>query len=145
MSQAENLPQPGALELLPDLLATFGQQSQLDFEIEFFQCVLRRRPEYLDVLRCQGQLLSRKGLHTEALAIDRRVVQLAPADPIAHYNLACSLARTGDPHQAIATLRRAIARGYRDLEYLETDPDLDALHNEPAYRELLRECGREQS
>ena len=144
MSQAEKLPQPTDRELLPDLLATFGQQSQLDFEIEFFQCVLRRRSDYLDVLRCQGQLLSRKGLHTEALAIDRRVVQLSPADPIAHYNLACSLARTGESQQAIAMLRRAVARGYRDLEYLETDPDLDSLRNEPAYRELLRECGRDQ-
>jgi tetratricopeptide (TPR) repeat protein len=144
MSQAENLPQLDALELLADLTALHGQQSQLDFEIEFFQSVLRRRPDYLDVLRCQGQLLSRKGLHAQALAIDRRVVQQAPHDPIAHYNLACSLARNDQPQEAVDELRRAISHGYRDMEYLETDPDLESLRNQPGYRELLQEYGERQ-
>ena len=138
MSQAENLPQPDALELLPDLTALHGQQSQLDFEIEFFQSVLRRRPDYLDVLRCQGQLLSRKGLHAQALAIDQRVVQQAPHDPIAHYNLACSLALSKRRSDALRSLRRAIDLGYKDYDWMSQDPDLEGLQKLKEFQLLLK-------
>ena len=91
MSLANDLPESDLLGDLPQaVLSHFRDQSQLDFDLEFFDGVLRRHPEYLDVLRCQGQLLSRKGLHERALEIDRRVVQLGPQDAVAHYNLAAA-------------------------------------------------------
>ena len=80
------------------------EQSQLDFEIEFFQRVLSRQPDFVDVLRCQGQLLTRKGLHARALEVDQRLVELRPKDGVAHYNLACSLALGRRPAEAIAEL-----------------------------------------
>jgi Flp pilus assembly protein TadD len=123
------------------LLSQLQQQNQLDFDIEFYGHILVRNGDYLDVLRCQGQLLSRKGLHKQALAIDRRLVELAPGDGVAHYNLGCSLALVGSSQEAIDALRQALIRGYNDFEYLEADRDLDSLRNNPAYQQLLREFG----
>lgn len=124
-----------------DSSSSWQQQSQLDFDIEFYGRILERNRDYLDVLRCQGQLLSRKGLHKQALEIDRRLVKLAPSDGVAHYNLGCSLALAGCSSEAIDALRQALLRGYNDYEYLESDRDLDSLRDTPAYHELMREFG----
>ena len=39
--------------------------------------------------------------------------------------------------QAMATLRRSVAAGYRDLLSLRTDPDLDPLRSRQDFRMLL--------
>ena len=116
-------------------------KSQLDFDLAFFGRILNRRPDYVDVLRCQGELLSRKGLHEQALAVDRQLAELLPTDYVVRYNLACSLAMGGHPREAIAALRAALENGYDDFEYLESDSDLDPLRDDPAYRALMREYG----
>jgi predicted Zn-dependent protease len=128
---------------LPDsVVAGFRDQSQIDFDIGFFDQILLRGPDYVDVLRCQGELLTRKGLHERALQIDRRLSHLLPFDPVVHYNLACSLALVGERQEAIATLRRALDRGYSDWEYLTSDTDLESLRDEPEFLALLRDYGR---
>ncbi|MFO0967051.1 MAG: hypothetical protein U0793_15905 [Gemmataceae bacterium] len=115
------------------------EQSQLDFEIEFFDGILKRCPEYLDVLRVQGNNLTLKGRFAESLHIDKRLVQLRPLDPLAHYNLACSFALLKKTDPAIKTLRRAIELGYRDFRYMREDRDLDFIRNDPRFKQILRE------
>ncbi|HEV3203039.1 MAG TPA: hypothetical protein VGY77_01590 [Gemmataceae bacterium] len=116
-----------------------AQQEQLDFEIEFFNAILERRPEYVDVLRVMGNNLTIKGLYAQGLQIDKRLVQLRPGDPLAHYNLACSYALLQRLEQCLKTLRRAIELGYRDFRYMREDRDLDSVRNDPRFRQLLRE------
>ena len=113
--------------------------SQLDFELEFFNGILERSPDYVDVLRVLGSLLSLKGRFAEGLKIDKKLVRLRPEDPLAHYNLACSYALLKRPDQAIKTLRRAVELGYRDFRYMREDRDLDSIRHDPRFRQLLRE------
>lgn len=120
-------------------LARLADQSQLDFELEFFGGVLDRHPCYIDVLRAQGTNLTLKGRYADGLQIDKRLVQLRPADPLAHYNLACSYALLKRGDHAIKTLRRAIELGYRDFRYMREDRDLDSIRHDPRFRQLLRE------
>jgi tetratricopeptide (TPR) repeat protein len=114
-------------------------QSQLDFELEFYGYILQRQPDYVDVLRVMGNLLTLKGRYTDGLQIDRRLVQLRPHDALAHYNLACSFALLKRPDQAIKTLRRAVELGYRDFRYMREDRDLDSIRHDPRFRQLMRE------
>jgi len=132
---------PVAGEFPDSLIARFRDQSQLDFEIEFFEQILARHPDYIDVLRCQGELLTRKGLYGRGLQVDLRLVDLCPHDCVVRYNLACSYALTGKKREAISALRQAIEDGYDDLSYLEVDRDLESLHDEPEYRKLLKDFG----
>lgn len=114
-------------------------QTQLDFELDFFGSILQRHPDYVDVLRVMGNLLTLKGRYAEGLQVDRRLVQLRPNDALAHYNLACSYALLKRPEQALKTLRRAIDLGYRDFRYMKEDHDLDSIRHDPRFRQLLRE------
>lgn len=140
MSNLQPESKPDALGSVPEqVLEVFDKQSQADFEIEFFGSILESSPDYVDVLRCQGELLSRKGWHDRALDVDRRLARLAPADSVVQYNLACSLSRNGLFDEALDVLRRALERGYDDFEYLELDGDLDLLRNDPRYRLLIQQ------
>jgi tetratricopeptide (TPR) repeat protein len=116
-----------------------ADQHQLDFELEFFGRILERHPDYVDVLRVQGNNLTLKGRYAEGMQIDKRLVQLRPGDPLAHYNLACSYALLRRPELALKTLRRAVELGYRDFRYMREDRDLDSIRHDPRFRQLLRE------
>jgi tetratricopeptide (TPR) repeat protein len=118
-----------------------NERQQLDFELEFFAGILDRFPDYVDVLRVYGNLLTRRGRILEGLDVDRRIVRLRPQDPVAHYNIACSLCLLKKHEQALAALRKAIELGYRDFAYLRKDKDLDAIKTDPRYKQLLREFG----
>jgi hypothetical protein len=87
-------------------LGRLAEQSQLDFELDFFGGILQRCPDYIDVLRVVGTLLTLKGRYGDGLQIDKRLVQLRPTDSLAHYNLACSYALLERADQALKTLRR---------------------------------------
>jgi tetratricopeptide (TPR) repeat protein len=120
-------------------LNRLAEQSQLDFELDFFTGILDRHPCYVDVLRAQGTNLTLKGRYVEGLQIDKRLVQLRPTDPLAHYNLACSYALLKRSEHAIKTLRRAVELGYRDFRYMREDRDLDSIRQDSRFRQLLRE------
>jgi tetratricopeptide (TPR) repeat protein len=120
-------------------LGRLADQHQLDFELDFFSGILKRHPDYVDVLRVLGNLLTLKGRYAEGLQVDRRLVQLRPGDALAHYNLACSYALLKRTEQSLKTLRRAVELGYRDFRYMREDRDLDAIRHDPRFRQLLRE------
>lgn len=129
-------PDSGAIALT---LARLAEQPQLDFELEFFEQLLRRLPDFADVLRVQASNLSMKGLLKEGLKVDQYLVQIRPADPTAHYNLACRYALLRQPDLALQTLRRAVELGYRDFRYMSQDRDLESIRKDPRFRQLLQE------
>lgn len=107
------------------------------FEIGFFERILRRDPTYAEVVEILGGLYTKQGRIADGLKMDRRLVKLQPANATAHYNLACSLALSRRKIAALRTLRQAICLGYADSDWMEHDPDLDALKNHPQFAALL--------
>lgn len=122
-----------------NLTSRLAEQNQRDFEFDFFSDIIKRSPDYVDVLRVMGNLLTLKGRYAEGLQVDKRLVQLRPNDALAHYNLACSFALLKRADQAIKTLRRAVELGYHDFRYMREDHDLDGIRHDPRFRQLLRE------
>ena len=123
----------------PASVPWFGKLDQLDFDIDFFERLLERSGDSVEVLRVLAELVSRKGLLQRAVQLDRRLVELMPEDFLARYNLACSLARAGCADEAIDALSRAILLGYDDLDHMESDPDLESLRTHPDFLALLGE------
>ena len=57
----------------------------------------------------------------------------------AWYNLACFRALAGDRKGAIASLKNAVRKGYRDAAAMESDPDLASIRGDPGYRAIVDE------
>jgi Flp pilus assembly protein TadD len=120
---------------IPKALANLGRQ----FQISVYEEYLASTPDDADVLESLGHLLTRSGRLKEGLAADRRLVELRPDEPVAHYNLACSLALFGDADAALDRLRLALEMGFRDVAFIRKDRDFASLRTDPRFEALLRE------
>ncbi len=109
------------------------------FEIQFFEAVHQRCPGYTEVVGLLGGLYTKAGRIVDGLRMDRKLVQLEPANPTAHYNLACSLALCKKRPDALRALRTAISLGYDDLDWMQQDPDLEGLKSKPEFQKLIHQ------
>ena len=121
------------------------KQRDLQFETRFFESILKRDRSYVDVIEILGGLYTQQGRIAEGLQMDRRLVRMKPDHAVAHYNLACSLALLRRKRQALRALAEAIARGYRDAQWMAKDPDLKSLHTHPEFVEMLRQLREKQT
>lgn len=110
-----------------------------EFEIGFFETVLRRNRNYTAVIEILAGLYTKQGRIADGLRMDRKLVKLDPTNATAHYNLACSLALVKQNSAALRALRQAIELGYDDYEWMQQDPDLDALKHRPEFVALLEQ------
>lgn len=108
-----------------------------EFDMAFYESVLRRDPSYADVIEILGGLYTKHGRIADGLKMDRKLVKLQPRNPTAHYNLACSLALAKRKSDALRTLQHAVELGYKDLDWMQQDPDLEELKDQPAFAALI--------
>jgi non-specific serine/threonine protein kinase/serine/threonine-protein kinase len=103
-------------------------------------------PEVLNAMANLGTTLIFVGRYGEAEAVLQQAFQgqkriLGPQHPgTAHtaYNLACVAARQGHRDNALAVLREAVEYIYpKTLPKIETDPDLESLHGDPRWAEIV--------
>lgn len=120
-------------------LAQLIEQTQVDFELDFFGRILSRHAEFFEALRVHASNLAQKKRYNESLLMERRIIQIRPDDALAHYNLACSYALLQQPELALGTLRKALELGYTDFRYIHQDHDLDSIRKDPRFRKLIRE------
>ena len=111
------------------------QKYDIDFEIQFYEKILKRKPDFIEALAALGNLYSKKGLYREGLEIDKRLVHLRPEDSLAFYNLACSYSLVKDLDKAFGTIKQAIDLGYNNFSYLEQDQDLTNLRHDQRFQE----------
>lgn len=118
------------------------RRAGLDFEIGLFEKVIAREPDHVEALMVLGNNYTTRGQHREGLAIDLRLSSLRPNDPLVHYNLACSYSLLRRTAEAVATLEKAIALGYRDFDFLEKDPDLDPIRGDARFKRLVEQLAK---
>jgi tetratricopeptide (TPR) repeat protein len=112
-------------------------EALLEFEITFYERLLRAYPNFIDVLIPLADAYTRRGLYEKGLQLDLRLTQLRAHDPLTWYNLACSYSLLKRIDDAALALRRAFETGYTDVAHLQKDPDLTNLRQSPQFRRLL--------
>ena len=120
-------------------LSDLKQRPQIDFEIDFYERILNRDPEYVEVLMRLGELFAEKGWRRRTLQVDLRLVRLRPSDCSVVYNLACSYATLHQVDEALRELRRAVELGFDDYRQLMVDPDLVSLRLTQDFVAFVRE------
>lgn len=113
-------------------------EEDLDFQIQFFEDLVREDERFVDALVPLADVYTRKGWFEKGLRLDKKLAGLRPDDPSVHYNLGCSYALLNQGDKALEALEKALDLGYRDLEWMENDPDLDGLRKADGYKTLLR-------
>ena len=116
-----------------------GRKEDPTFEINFYESILRRDPNYTDVVEILGGLYTKVGRIDDGLKMDRKLVRLLPENATAHYNLACSLALSKRRSDALRSLKQAVALGYTDFDWMTQDPDLEDIKDHPEFLKLLEQ------
>lgn len=111
----------------------------LDFDISFFEGVLRKKPDFTQALAALAEAYTKKGDLEKGLSIDLRLSRLRQSDPVVHYNLACSYSLVGLLDEAFLTLKKAIMLGYEDFDYILKDPDLKNLRQDKRFDVMLKD------
>jgi tetratricopeptide (TPR) repeat protein len=103
---------------------------------------LARRPHDVQFQQTKACILLHLGRVHEAMPLLVQVERAQPGSFEAQYNLACALARTGRPDQAVLHVARALdlvpphqRKAFR--AHIPNDPDLEALRRLPNFRALL--------
>lgn len=107
------------------------------FEIDFYKGLIKNSPNFIEALAALGDLHTKAGMYKEGLAVDEKLVQLKPKDPIVLYNLACSYSLLNEVDKAFRSFKKAINCGYYDFEHLEQDEDLSNLRKDRRFKEYL--------
>jgi serine/threonine protein kinase/tetratricopeptide (TPR) repeat protein len=83
-------------------------------------------------------------LHDETSCIRNLeiAVSLRPRDSNVLYNGACTYALLGRKPEALEMLRRAIAAGYQNIDWLTRDPDFTPLRDDPEFQQILQSAGK---
>jgi len=91
-----------------------------------------------EVLLSHGtRCLDQKETLEEGKSILQDAMALSPRHPTVHYNLSCAEALLGNPQKAIEELKISIECGYKNLEHIQQDHDLDSLRNLPEFQNVV--------
>lgn len=115
------------------------KSNDIEFEIGFYENVLKGAPDFIEALTALGDLYTKAGHWQKGLDVDIRLAKLRPEDPMVQYNLACSYALLNQNQLSLAALTKAIECGYDDFEYLKNDADLENLFKDPDVVHYIRE------
>jgi tetratricopeptide (TPR) repeat protein len=121
----------------PELSPEDEYRRSLDFEIWFYEGILAKCSNYVEVLQAVGNSYTARGYYEKGLWVDLKLSKLCPSDCIVFYNLACSYSLIGELERAFDCIRRSIDLGYDDLSHMSNDPDLRNLRGDSRYDEIV--------
>lgn len=81
--------------------------------------------------------MMRRGDSTRARALLLVAAQIDPDNPLVDYNLAAYSARARNAPRAIEDLDRAAKKGFTQFDFVDGDPDFDAVRGDDAFRRWL--------
>ena len=113
-------------------------EEDLDFQIRFFEDLVEDDEDFVDAVIPLADAYTRKWWFEKGLRLDKKLALLKPDDACVFYNLGCSYALLNQEEKAVEALDKALNLGYRDLEWMEKDPDLAGLRKAAGYKDLVR-------
>jgi tetratricopeptide (TPR) repeat protein len=130
-----------ALELLQSVLRQYPEEKELHERVRLYLNICERHatpreaaPQSVEERLYASTLAINGGRYDEAISHLRLVRDEDPDNDHALYMLAVAHAQRGEHTEAIAHLERAIALNPENRALARRDPDLEALHDDDAFR-----------
>nr|MDQ2971811.1 tetratricopeptide repeat protein [Pseudomonadota bacterium] len=98
---------------------------------------IRLNPHDTRALYIGAQNLWHVGEQKKAIELTEQALGQGQDEPMVLYNVACLYTTQGNKQRALDLLEKAVELGFGDSAWIETDSDLEPLHEEPRFRALL--------
>ncbi len=105
--------------------------------LEQIQRHLEMNPHDTRALYVGANQFANVGEFEKAQELAERALGRDQEEPVVLYNVACFYAMKGNTDRAMELLDRAVENGWGDKAWLETDPDLDSLREDPRFQALM--------
>jgi mannose-6-phosphate isomerase-like protein (cupin superfamily) len=79
------------------------------------------------------------GDYAQVVERGRELIEANPGYPVLYYNVACCESLSGQTTEALEHVRRAIELSEQFRDYAKNDSDFDAIRDEPAFKDLIRD------
>jgi adenylate cyclase len=109
--------------------------------LPLFEQHVRLTPDQTNMIVMLATVMFDAGEPQRSLAVIRPYLDRDDLDGRTWYDLACLLARLGEPDVAIKALNRGLDAGYVRQDAARNDPDLITLHGRPDFEEILQRLG----
>jgi len=133
-----------AADLFESVLRQYPEERELHERVRLYLNICRRHaapreaaPKTVDERLYAATLAINGGQYDQAIAHLRLVRDEDPDNDHALYMLAVAHAQRGEPAEAVAHLERAIALNSENRGLARTDPDLEPLRGDDAFRTAL--------
>ena len=113
------------------------KEDNTKFEIEFYENILKERPDFVEALKALAELYTKSGRYLDGLKLDQQLIRLLPDDAIVYYNIACSYSLLADIDKSLDAIKKAVELGYNDFNYMHTDPDLENLRKDRRFTQAI--------
>jgi tetratricopeptide (TPR) repeat protein len=113
------------------------QNRQWEQAEKAFKLLLANEPRKAEAWFFLGLSLHSQQRYRDAIQAYIVADSLEYAPARTRYNMACSYSLLNENGEAIHAIARAMNAGFRQLQLLLTDTDLDNIRNEPAFQELV--------
>ena len=79
------------------------------------------------------------GNKEKAIEIVDSIIAAMPDDAGVYYDAACVYCRLGDANKGLQYLRTCLEKGYRKIQHIHQDDDMDLIRNNKQFKELIME------
>lgn len=115
----------------------FIKLERFDSAIVYSRQAVNLNPNYENALLNLGLAFHSNAQYDSAIVSFLKAIQIEPTNGRTYFRAACSYTLNKNPQQAIAFLKMAYEKGYKNKDALFSDPDLMDLHNIKEYQDLL--------
>ena len=115
----------------------YKEQGDLDGALEHYQKAYLLRPDLLPAIKKTATVHAMKGQYDKAIELLNKMITLQPDDSEPYYYMAGIYSRQNKINDSIAWLKRAIAKGYNNLERLKIDRNFDNIRETSFFKALV--------
>ena len=113
------------------------EKAQLRRGLALMEGSLELNPDDARAANLAAGVFASLGEVEPAIKYAERSLAIDPEDPMLLYNVACTYSSLGRIDQAISCLERAVEKGFGHREWIDNDPDLAPLRDNPKYQSIV--------
>jgi Tfp pilus assembly protein PilF len=113
------------------------QEEQLRRGLKLMESSLELNPDDARAANLAASVFAILGEEENAVKYGERSLAIDPEDPMLLYNVACMYSSLGRTDQAISCLERSVDKGFGHREWIDNDPDLAPLRDNPKYQAIV--------